>query len=315
MKKTILITGGNTGLGYQCARSLLATEPNVHLVLACRNRASAEAAAERLRSERPGASVEVLDLDLASLKSVREFVANYSARTRPPLQAIVCNAGLQGADETRFTPDGFEQTFAVNHLGHFLLVNLLLPYLRDPARIIVVSSGTHYNPRLWQSSLFGLPAPRYLGADALARGEVPPGFAGRRANGFRYTTSKLGNLFFAYELDRRLREAGRAVTVNAFDPGLMPGTGLARENGAVVVWLWKNVLPVMRLFAGVYRVETSGRNLARLLTDPALTDITGRYFEGPKEKPSSADSYDRTKWADLWSASERFVGLKQPIPD
>ncbi len=167
-------------------------------------------------------------MELSSLSSVRAFGQGFISREDlPPLRAIVCNAGLQVVGGTSYTEDGFETTFGVNHLGHFLLVNLLLKRLAAPARIVFVSSGTHDPKRRT-----GMSAPRYLGAQALAHPhEHPdpvekseaPGKLGRR----RYTTSKLCNVLCSYELDRRLRREGLStakapINVNAFDPGPCP---------------------------------------------------------------------------------------------
>ena len=140
----------------------------------------------------------------------------------------------------------------------------------------------------------------------------PNGTAGRRA----YTTSKLCNLLFAYELDRRLRAEkaggtnGRSITVNAFDPGLMPGTGLARDYGMMARFAWRFVLPVLRPFVpNVNSVARSGRSLANIVTDPRLERISGKYFQGTRDVPSSKDSYDPAMATDLWETSASMVKL------
>lgn len=262
---TIVITGGHTGLGLAASRQLLATT-TAHLVWATR---STEAARKNAAQLAQADRISIRSLDLASLASVNQFadelIVAVQAGTLPPLGALVCNAGIQLTNGLHQTMDGIEQTFGVNHLAHFLLVDRLRPYLVQSGRVVVVSSGTHVDaPRIWQSTLFGFPAPVYLGAAALANGDVPAGLdpTGEKANQFRYATSKLCTLLFAYELNRRLRAAASGITVMAFDPGLMPGTGLARTNTPLNQWLWRNVLPIMRVFDGVNAVETSGRNLA-----------------------------------------------------
>ena len=148
-----------------------------------------------------------------------------------------------------------------------------------------------------------------MGAKELARGDVPAGLdpAGVPANQFRYATSKLCNLFFTYELNRRLRAAGSAVTVNAFDPGLMPGTGLARANPAPARWMWNHMMPVLRLFPGVNSPATSGRCLARLVADPALNGRSGGYYEGTRLLASSDLSRRADLGAVLWAASEAMT--------
>jgi NAD(P)-dependent dehydrogenase (short-subunit alcohol dehydrogenase family) len=175
----------------------------------------------------------------------------------------------------------------------------LLDKLAHPARIVVVSSGTH-DP----SKHTGMPDPRYTSAADLAQPRADqPADHGRR----RYTTSKLCNVLTAYELARRLADErpGGAITVNAFDPGLMPGTGLARDYRGVRAFAWKYVLPALTAVPGL-NVHTPGRSaaaLARLVLDPGLRRTTGRYFSGGRDVRSSRDSYDRDKARDLWDTS------------
>jgi NAD(P)-dependent dehydrogenase (short-subunit alcohol dehydrogenase family) len=308
--QTVVITGGNTGLGYRCAWEIAAAGDR-HVLIACRNRDTAEEAARRLAAETSNPSVEAMELDLASLDSVRRFAKAFAVRELPPLRGIVCNAGVQAHGRT-FTEDGFEITFAVNHLGHFLLVNLLLKWMEPPGRIVFVSSGTH-DP----AQATGMPAPRYETAELLARPRVDvpgkgesPARAARRA----YTTSKLCNVLCAYELARRLQVRGGdgpgGIGVSAFDPGLMPGTGLAREYPAGMRVLWNFVLPALRLFVpNVNTPRRSGRALARLILDPGLEGVSGAYFEGLRRIPSSRESYDLEKAGDLWRTSVRLTGL------
>ncbi len=137
------------------------------------------------------------------------------------------------------------------------------------------------------------------------------GTAGRRA----YTTSKLCNVLFTYELERRLRAEkvgtnGLAITVNAFDPGLMPGTGLARDYGRFARFAWRFVLPVLRPFVpNVNSVAQSGRALASMVTDPRFERISGKYFQGARDVPSSKDSYDPAMATELWESSASMVKL------
>ncbi|MGB8682786.1 MAG: SDR family NAD(P)-dependent oxidoreductase [Candidatus Binatus sp.] len=310
---TAIVTGANTGLGFECARALVETH-DWHVIIACRSAEKGREAVKRLSAQTGDKKIKAVTLDLASLESVRNFARDYAAEARPSLRAIVCNAATQIVTGRTYTKDGFETTFAVNHLGHFLLVNLMLAQMAPPARIVVVGSGTH-DP----AQTTGMPPPMYRRARFLARPDEDPkplddpnGTAGRRA----YTTSKLCNLLFAYELDRRLRaeEAGgtngRSITVNAFDPGLMPGTGLARDYGMMARFAWRFVLPVLRPFVpNVNSVARSGRSLANIVTDPRLERISGKYFQGTRDVPSSKDSYDPAMATDLWETSASMVKL------
>ena len=302
--RTAIVSGGNSGLGYYCARAIAAASPQWHVIIASRDQAKSKEAERSIIAETGNSQVAAMALDLGSLDSVRRFVADFAARALPPIGAIVCNAGIQNVNGITYNDDGYETTFAVNHLGHFLLVNLLLRYLDDRARIVVVSSGTH-NP----DQFTGMPKPDYTDAASAAKREAGanPGNAGRRA----YTTSKLCNVMFTYELSRRLKAEGHnGITVTAFDPGLMPGTGLARDYGPFQKFLWNFVLPALRILPGVNGTNKSGNDLARLALDPELEGVSGKYFVGRKSVPSSKDSYDERKAAELWESSVSMVHLK-----
>lgn len=311
----ILVTGGNSGIGYECVRRL-ARERRA-ILIASRDRAASAAAVARIRDETGNAEVAEMGVDLGSLASIRDFVREIEARD-VPVQAVVCNAGLQtsGKQIVR-SADGFERTFAVNHLGHFLLVNLLLRRLavHTPARVMIVASGVH-DPKLRT----GMPHPDVGHFDVLAQsgGSKPDGFEPRRA----YVNSKLCNLWFAYELARRIAAAGltsrdHPLSVNAYEPGLVPGSGLAREYPPALRWLWLRVLPAVarvatRLTPTINTADAAGDALARLVLDPALERISGKYFPSHArwgEAPSSDASYDHVRAAALWDASVRYTRL------
>ncbi len=318
-EKTVVVTGGNAGLGFECAREMTASDRGWRVVLACRDLEKGERAARGLNGEFGDGRVEAVVLDLASLASVRAFArelgTRISAGEMPPLRALVCNAGIQVVTGTTYTEDGFEETFGVNHLGHFLLVNLLLGDLEAPARIVLVSSGTH-DP----DQRTGMPpGPRWREPEMLAwpeRYPATPGESPSTTGRRRYTASKLANVLTAYELCRRLETSGPGdheapVTVNLLDPGLMPGSGLARDYGAAQRFAWKYLFPALRLLVpNVNSTGASGKVLARLVLEPRLEGVTGRYFVGHEAQRSSDESYDREKAAELWEASARLVGLK-----
>jgi NAD(P)-dependent dehydrogenase (short-subunit alcohol dehydrogenase family) len=306
-----LVTGGNSGIGFECAREL--ARSGWQVLIASRDREASATAVRHIAAESGADAATELGLDLGSLGSIRAFVAEIEAR-HLPLRALVCNAGLQVSRGPQRSTDGFELTFAVNHLGHFLLANLLLARLlaHAPARLLVVASGVH-DPKVRT----GMPKPRVTTIDALAAAE-PAGFDGRLA----YVHSKLCNLWFAYELARRLAGTDPAngaprLTVNAFDPGLVPGSGLARDYPAPLRFVWNRLLPAAaRLLSPVLPTINpawkSGRALARLVTDPALASVSGKYFPSHarwREAPSSDASYDPERARALWEASVRLSGL------
>ena len=311
-KKTAIITGGNSGLGYYCAEKLV-RDREWYVVIACRNLNKAQQAVDKIKASTDSQQIETLPLDLASFDSIRAFVKQFSDRDLPSLKAIVCNAGVQFIQRQTYTKDGFDTTFAVNHLGHFLLVNLLLKQLVAPARIVFVSSDTHDS-----SKTTGMPAPYWRDPQLMAHPERDPvlkdksiGMIGRTA----YTTSKLCNVLCAYELSRRLQQdesiESRSITVNVFNPGLMPGSGLAADYIPTAKFIWNNILPVFSKFIpNINTMQQSGDALARLVQDPELTNVTGKYFSGFKAIDSSTESYDTEKAKQLWDASIKLTQLQ-----
>lgn len=313
-RDTVLVTGGNSGIGFECCREL--ARQGWHVLMASRNRDRSAAAVESIRAESGEGSASFRVLDLGSLDSVRAL----SSRLREedvPLKALVCNAGVQVRGERRFSEEGYELTFAVNHLGHFLLVNRLLETLREraPARIVVVSSGVH-DPSL---TTF-VPDPRWDSLEQMARtgGSPEDDFDGMLA----YSNSKLCNLWFTYELVRRLEhvetDGGQPpITVNAFDPGLVPSTGLLRDYPAPVRAIWSTVLPALarvatRFTPRVNPAPKAGGALARLVTDPSLATVTGAYYpchSGWEAAASSEASYDEETARRLWKLSVEYTGL------
>ncbi|MEM8674777.1 MAG: SDR family NAD(P)-dependent oxidoreductase [Cyanobacteria bacterium P01_G01_bin.67] len=311
--KTVIITGGNSGLGYHCAQQL-AQDPKLYLILACRNSEKGKRAAKSIQATTNKQQLAVMTLDLASLESIRSFAAEFATRDFPPLSAVVCNAGVQFIQKQTYTENGFDTTFGVNHLGHFLLVNLLLKQLVAPARIIVVSSDTHDS-----SKTTGMPAPYWRNPQLMADPEQDPelknkdiGTIGRTA----YTTSKLCNVLFAYELSRRLQQQNvstdtHPITANVFNPGLMPGSGLASDYTPTAKFVWYKILPILCKFVpNVNTMKHSGKALARLVIDPALENTTGKYFSGFQAIISSTESYDESKAKQLWKASIELTKLQ-----
>jgi NAD(P)-dependent dehydrogenase (short-subunit alcohol dehydrogenase family) len=312
MGRAIIVTGPTRGLGLATVRAILRRAPDATLILAGRNREALAMLARRLGKARPRAQLLTVELDLQSTASVRRCAAAVRELAPDGLEAMILSAGLQFPTGELRGEGGVELTFANNHLGHYLLANLLAGHMTPEGRIVFVASGTH-DP----AQKTGLPPPQLRTArDAAFPGETgrqePPGIAGRRA----YSTSKLCNVLCAYELDRRIQLCGRSgPSVLAFDPGLMPGTGLARSYPPLLQALWSWVLPtlipVLRLVMGpnVHRPAVSGANLARLALDPSVHGWTGVYVEGRSAIRSSEVSYDRELQADLWALSAELTGL------
>ena len=308
-KKTIIITGGNSGLGYACAKNIAKANKNNHVILACRDSARAKVAVDSLIKETNNNNITSLELDLESLESVRNFVREFSNSDYPPLYALVCNAGLIMVDKTYYTKDGYESTFGINHLGHFLLANMLLEKMTDSSRIVFVSSGTHdpaqktmvATPVYENARLLAYPKKMSLKENMLTVGQR------------RYSTSKLCNIYCTYELAERIKQqTNKNITVNAFNPGQMPGTGFSRTFPPFMRFLSKHIIPVFALFhSNIKTADKSGIALASLVINPELNETTGKYFDGTKEIKSSELSYNKENSKDLWRTSVEFTKLKK----
>ena len=307
--KTIVITGATSGLGYACAKAIVQSEQNWQIIIASRNPDNIDRAVEKLQKETSSDRIRGMVLDLASFTSIRQFVGHFRAANDPPLHAIICNGGIQIVSGTEYTQDGIEMTFGVNHLGHFLLVNLLLPHLSDRGRIVFVSSDTH-DPQ----TKTGMPAPEYYSAQLLAfPNEIDREKSSDRGR-IRYTTSKLCNLLCTYELARRSQQKGLKFTANAFNPSLMLDTNLARDysvKDTLSLLLTKMpVTSILKLLVFSRRdSKTMGCALAKLILDPDLESVTGQYFDGFDRIASSDESRDRQKARELWETSAELVKL------
>ena len=288
--KTCLVTGASDGIGYVAAREL--ARMGARVVVAGRNAAKTHAAVQRIVAETGNPSVEYLLADLSSQREVRRM-ADEAQERLPRLDVLLNNAGGIFLS-SRPSADGIEMTFALNHLGYFLLTNLLLERLRQsaPARIINVSSTAHGSPGKFR--LEDLPKPS---AGSSLRNFI----AGRRV--YRaYGRSKLCNVLFTYELARRLD--GTGVTVNALHPGLVR-TNIARNNGLLG--------RVVNAFIGARGVGTDqgAETMLYLASSPEAQGVTGKYFVDCRAVPSSALSYDAGLAAELWELSERLTELSE----
>lgn len=304
-KRSILLTGGTHGLGFEIAVQLAKAQPDYLIVVAAR---SDKGATDKIKAQSKTNNIEFAALDLIDRDNIRTFAAKWAERQLPPIHALMLNAGLQFPLEYYFTPDGFEKTFAIGHMGHALLFALLRSYLADDARIIITTSGTH-DPA---QKFGGMPHPRYGSAEATARPAPCPKNTVFKTPGLeRYTTTKLATLLWMYALHRRVEAAnaktGRNWSVFAADPGLMPDTGLFRDSPALFRFVFgrvlSNILPVLRVVyhPHVHTSEESGAAFVKLALGPEGERKSGRYFEGVREIKSSEESYEEAKQEDMWS--------------
>ncbi len=274
--KTCLITGGSDGIGYVAALELARMGATV--VIAGRNAEKTEAAAASIRRDTGNPSVSFLLADLSSQREVRRLAAEVIDKL-PRLDVLLNNAGAIFLSH-RSSADGIEMTFALNHLGYFLLTTLLLDLLKAsaPARVVNVSSSSHY-----------------------AAGNFRLEDLSRPGNGRSYQAygrSKLCNILLTYELARRLKGSG--VTVNALHPGLVR-TSIARNNGILG--------RIANLFIGVRGVSASrgAETLVYLASSSDVETVTGKFFIDCRAVPSSPLSYDAGLASDLWDLSERLT--------
>ncbi len=292
--RTVVITGGNTGLGFVVARVLAGAGATV--VLACRNPARADAAATRIRTAVPGARVATQQLDLAALASV-QAAAQQLAAAYPRIDLLINNAGGLNPRQQR-TEDGFERTLATNHLGPFALTGLLLDRLlaTPGSRVVTVSSIGHRRG--------------VINFDDL---QFDRGYRFHHA----YFQSKLANLMFTYELQRRLAAAGAATIAVAAHPG-----NARTEFGRDMNWAARTAMsPRLRLLTSwlMQSPEVGALATVRAATDPQARggDYYGppgrAQFTGyPVRVESTARSHDAAVQQRLWHESERLTGRHLP---
>lgn len=275
----VVITGANSGIGLEATRQL--AERGAEVVMACRSESKARAARESLGSPR----VSVASLDLADQSSITRFAAEMNEKGRK-IDVLVNNAGVMALDESR-TVDGYETQFGVNHLGHFALTARLFPLLAERGRVVTVSSIAHRQGKIDLAD---------------------PHFERRKYNRWdAYAQSKLANLLFALELDRRLKAAGRSQISIGAHPGVA-STALGRDGSSFINSLTRRTEWL------TLRSSTRGSDpLVRGAADAALA---GGEYLGPRflafgstvvETPS-ARARDVETARELWSLSERTTG-------
>jgi len=289
--RTAVVTGANSGIGFEAAAVL--AQRGAVTVLACRDTGKAERAAARLSATAPQAKVSVVRLDLASLDSVRAAAGQIRA-SHERLDLLINNAGLMMPPRGT-TADGFELQFGTNHLGHFALTGLLLDRLLTVpgSRVVTVSSNGHRAGRI---NFADLQSERRYGRMSA------------------YAQSKLANLMFTYELERRLRAAGAATIALAAHPG-SAGTDLVRHFPGVMQTVYSRAGGVFKQSAAMGALPT-----LRAATDPAARG--GEYYGPggfaqmtgyPVRVSSNGRSRDEQAQRRLWAESERLTGVTFPV--
>uniref|UniRef100_A0A182IQH9 Short-chain dehydrogenase n=1 Tax=Anopheles atroparvus TaxID=41427 RepID=A0A182IQH9_ANOAO len=280
--KVILITGANTGIGKETARELLMRGGKVYI--ACRSLERANQARDDIVAQTGLSDIHVRELDLASMESIRQFARSFLAEEKR-LDLLINNAGVMACPKS-LTVDGFEQQLGVNHLGHFLLTNLLLDALKAgaPSRIINLSSLAHKFGKIHRKDL----------NSELAYNQVTA-----------YCQSKLANVMFTRELAKRL--AGTGVTAYAVHPGTVD-TDLPRHMGSLFFLLdHKLVKPLLSL---AFKTPLSGAQTTLYTAlDEDLAGVSGKYYADCREQTLSKYARDDELAAWLWNESAKMTKL------
>ena len=301
--KSIIITGANSGIGFECAMQMAKLAPDHQIILACRNIQAGNEAVQKIKRKTNHKNLICLPLNLASLQSVRDFKVAFLKLPGTPITALVNNAGLQNIGKTAYTKDGFEITFGTNHLGGFYLTLLLLPCMEKNGSITFTSSDTH-DP----ATKTAIEPPVFTSIKELAFAKETSEKE-KRVGQRRYSTSKLCNVMTTYILHERL--ADKNIRVNAFDPGLTPGTGLAKSYPAPLRLAWNYIMPMLSyLRKNINSPSTSGSRLANLAFSKELNQLNGIYFSKGKVAKSSADSYKKAYQAELWKSSIELTAIQ-----
>ncbi len=277
--KIVLITGANSGVGK--ATSIELAKTGAEVIMLCRSKERGEEALTDVRKASGSDKVHLMLCDLASLHSIMSFCQEFKSCFNR-LDILINNAGVILPGK-RFTKDGFELQFGVNHLGHFLLTTELLDLIikSAPARIINVSSGAHKVGKINFNDI-----------------NLDKGYSLIKA----YSRSKLANILFTYELARRLE--GTGVTANCLHPGAVASQmGVNRETGFGTM-----IMAILRPF---FQTPLEGaRTSIYLATSKEVEGVTGKYYYKCKPIPSSKQTYDQHLAKKLWDKSEELVGFR-----
>ena len=281
--KNIIITGGNSGLGFETAKKI-AAKGDYKIILACRNMEKADKAKNKIIDETKNPNIEAMQVDTSSLSSVSSFAKNY-IDIGEKIYALVNNAGVSSMENSGMTYEGFNLVMATNYLGHFMLTQKLLPFVEDDGRIYNVSSDMHNPPR---------------GELTWPGGEAVLYLDGRDRRSYSY--SKLCLIYMAHELDKKLKEEGKGISVNAFNPGYMGDTNFMK-GGKLWSPMVKHAMPDR-----YGDLAASSDALARLVTEDEFAKISGEYFDRSVNTAKSSElSYVDDNARDLWDASIRCI--------
>jgi NAD(P)-dependent dehydrogenase (short-subunit alcohol dehydrogenase family) len=306
LQHTIVMTGASRGIGRIAAERILQGAPDAHLVAVARPGFGASLTEEFAEG---GHRVSHVEADLGSHAGVRAAATAIGDRLDrgdlPPLRAFVGNAGVQYTNALTAGPGGFESTFAVNVLANHMFVRGLEAHFAAPARIVITVSDTHFGD--FRHNLGMVPGPVWCPPSTLARTGAFPAPETAAAGRTAYSTSKLAAVYLVHEYARRLPGGIDAV---AFNPGFVPGTGLARNAGPASRFAMRRLLPAMTLTPFATTRRAAGRHLADVVLG-VVAAPTGSYVDRGRVGRSSADSYDEHRERELWDALEAFTSVHE----
>jgi NAD(P)-dependent dehydrogenase (short-subunit alcohol dehydrogenase family) len=304
--RTIVLTGVSRGFGRETAELLISRRPRDHYILLARGDAGGLAAA--VTAATGCTRITGLDCDLSSLADIRQaakvIVDELDAGRMPPLGGYLGNAGLVLTTTNQRTTDGYEMTFGVNVLAHYLLARQLLPRFVAPAWIVLTTSDTHFGK--FRYTLGATPPPRWEAPQRLAAPHASGPQGGSRA----YATSKLATIYLTHALARRLPDG---VSVFSYNPALVAGTDLFRDAPAPLRALLNGFFRLQLAFGRGMTPQQAGTRLAETLLD-GMTGPTGSYLDRGRAVPSSPESYDNGREEELWHEAACLVGLSQDHP-
>jgi NAD(P)-dependent dehydrogenase (short-subunit alcohol dehydrogenase family) len=279
--KNCVVTGGNSGIGFETARAL--AEQGANVMILGRNREKAEAAVQAIRAQAPGSQIDYVLADLSSQNSIRgasKDILNDFSR----IDILVNNAGAWFS-KLELTADGVERQFAINHLAYFLLTRELMDALlkSKDGRIICVGSDSHFHGKIHFNDV-----------------SLRNNYHGLRA----YAQSKLANVMFVYELDRKLKERGiKHIDVNCVQPGRVNTDIGLKHTISFHSLAWR-----IRRIGGLTPAQGAATSIY-LAKDEEVNGLSGKYWDKCKPKPSSPGSYVQEDAARLWEISESLCGV------
>jgi NAD(P)-dependent dehydrogenase (short-subunit alcohol dehydrogenase family) len=307
-RPTVLLTGPTSGIGAAMLNSLFAHPARPHLVLMARDGLALGRAVDAAHDR--GLQARGIQLDLSDLASVRRAFGEVREATInrliAPIDVAILNAGAQFASRQHSSVQGYELTFAVNVIAQHLMLRELEGLLSPTAHAVLLGSSTHRGKR---ASFNLVPDPQWDEPAVLARPDSTPTVgqaADRTAGAVAYATSKLALVTLSHDWAARFAASGKRL--NTYDPGLVPGTGLGKDLPGYMYWVWKHVMPAMRVLPGATTPAITGRRAVDLALATAHPGVNDAYVEIGRITRVEPVTFDAQRRRALWGWLESAVG-------